>query len=141
MNAHKFGQLLLVSLLLFALLTACGSKNTETTTPAATNAAPTVEATQPAAQTGNTPPAAPAEVVVILQNFAFNPNSLIVPVGTTVRFINRDSVAHTVTSDTGAFDSGTLDSGAEFTFTFDQTGTYAYHCRPHRNMTGTITVR
>ena len=42
---------------------------------------------------------------VVIQNFAFAPADLTVGMGTTVRWTNQDSVAHTVTG-TG-FDSGT----------------------------------
>jgi plastocyanin len=65
--------------------------------------------------------------------------------GTTVIWHNSDSVTHTVTSDTGLFDSP-LPGGADFQFTFDKAGTYPYYCRPHggpgeQGMSGTIVVQ
>ena len=43
-----------------------------------------------------------------IRDFAFAPNVIIIPVGTTVRWTNDGAVNHTVTSDTALFDSGTL---------------------------------
>ncbi len=70
----------------------------------------------------------------------FSPASLTVSVGDTVTWLNTDSMTHTVTSDTGAFDSGLLSPGDRWSYTFTQAGTYAYHCTPHPQMTGTIVV-
>lgn len=77
---------------------------------------------------------------VNIQNMAFNPSSLTVPVGTTVKWVNMDSTTHTVTSDTGVFNSGNLNNGQSFSYTFSQAGTFPYHCSIHTNMHGTITV-
>ncbi len=77
---------------------------------------------------------------VIIQNMTFSPSTLTVPVGTTVTWKNLDNVAHHVVSDTGAFDSGTLNNGQSFNFTFTKAGNYPYHCSIHPSMTGTIVV-
>ena len=77
---------------------------------------------------------------VSIQGFAFSPSSISVPVGTTVTWTNKDSVTHTVTSDTGAFASGNLAPGKTFSFTFNQAGTFAYHCNIHTYMHGTVVV-
>ena len=77
---------------------------------------------------------------VSISNFTFQPQNLQIKVGTVVTWTNNDATAHTVTSDTSIFDSGTLTSGAKFTFTFAQAGTFTYHCNIHTSMTGTITV-
>jgi plastocyanin len=50
-------------------------------------------------------------------------------------------VAHTATSDTGVWDSGTLATGQSYSHTFDQPGTYTYHCTIHPFMKGTIVVQ
>jgi plastocyanin len=78
---------------------------------------------------------------VVIENFAFMPASMTVPVGTTVTWSNRDSVAHTTTSDTGAWDSGTLNPHASFQHTFNTPGTFTYHCMIHPYMHGTIVVQ
>ena len=50
-----------------------------------------------------------------IQNFAFGPKSITVKKGDKIIFQNRDSVGHTVTSDTGAFDSGILNQNGSYT--------------------------
>ncbi len=75
-----------------------------------------------------------------IKDFSFQPDSITVPVGTTVTWINRDPANHTITSDDGKFDSGTIKNGGEFKFTFSQPGTYRYHCKIHPSMTGMVTV-
>lgn len=87
-------------------------------------------------QTGNTSGA----YTVNIQNFAFNPATLNVPVGTTVKWVNMDSTTHHIVSDTGAFQSPNLSSGQSYTYTFTQAGSYPYHCSIHTSMTGTIVV-
>jgi len=64
-----------------------------------------------------------------------------VSVGTTVTWVNNDTVQHTVTSDTALFDSGPIEPGAKFTYTFTQAGAFAYHCTLVKSMTATITVQ
>ena len=77
---------------------------------------------------------------VTIQNMAFNPSTLNVKVGTTVTWINKDSVTHDVVSDTGLFTSGNLTNGMSYNYTFNQTGSFPYHCAIHPSMTGTIVV-
>ncbi|MDO8688591.1 MAG: cupredoxin family copper-binding protein [Dehalococcoidia bacterium] len=86
---------------------------------------------------------APAGAVtdVTIQGFAFGPKTLTVPVGTTVRWTNKDSAAHTASASKGAFDSGNLAPGQSFSFKFTQAGSYDYVCKYHSNMTATITVQ
>jgi plastocyanin len=78
---------------------------------------------------------------VSIANFAFNPADLTVKAGDSVTWTNNDSAPHTVTSDSGAFDSGQLSQGAKFTQKFDKAGTYSYHCTNHPSMTAKITVQ
>jgi plastocyanin len=77
---------------------------------------------------------------VNIQNFAFNPDTLSVPVGTTVTWNNLDNTAHTATADDGSFQSGTLQPGQSFSFQFQDAGTFTYNCAFHPNMQGTIEV-
>jgi plastocyanin len=91
--------------------------------------------------TGGMPAAAQGGTSVSIVDFAFQPGSLEVAAGTTVTWTNAGAAPHTVTSDSGAFDSGQLAPGASFSQTFDTPGTYTYHCEIHPNMTGTIVVR
>lgn len=101
------------------------------------------EATAPATGTTASAPAAQsaAAAKVDIKGFAFAPGNISVPVGTTVTWTNDDSVAHTVTANDGSFQSGNLDAGKSFSFTFNKPGTYTYHCEYHANMVATVTVK
>lgn len=77
---------------------------------------------------------------VEIRNFAFGPKTLTIKKGTTVTWTNQDSVAHTVTSDDGSFETDLLAKGESGSVTFDKAGTYSYHCTPHPNMKATIIV-
>jgi len=86
-------------------------------------------------------PSGPATNEVWIQGNSFNPASLTVPVNTTVKWTNKDAAAHTVTSTSGAFDSGNIVSGNVYTKQFTTAGTYPYKCTLHSNMNGTIIVQ
>src|SRR5439155_3721941 len=60
--------------------------------------------------------------------------------GSTINWWNEGPSAHTTTSDTGVWDSGNVNPGGTFQFTFYSPGTYPYHCNLHPGMTGTIVV-
>ena len=82
-----------------------------------------------------------ADVTVTINNFAFTPGTITVPVGARVVWTNQQAgVSHTTTSDTGVWDSGRLATGQSFAVTFTQPGTFPYHCSIHPGMQGTITV-
>ena len=76
----------------------------------------------------------------------YDPQDITVTTGTTVQWFNEDETIHTVTSGspaegaTGVFDSGILDAGNLFEYTFDSTGTYDYYCIVHPWMIGSVTV-
>ena len=78
---------------------------------------------------------------VTIQNFAFSPASITVPVGSTVTWTNKDAVAHTTTSDGTGWNSGSLAQNASFSRTFTSKGTFPYHCAIHPNMVATVTVQ
>jgi plastocyanin len=73
-------------------------------------------------------------------DFGFDSPSITIEAGSTVTWTNTGNAPHTVTADDGTFDSGTLDNGGTFSFTFDTPGTYTYHCEIHPNMTAEIVV-
>ena len=77
---------------------------------------------------------------VRIENFAFSPAAIQISVGDTVTWENYDSATHTVTGDNNEFDSGNVATGQKFTHTFTTAGTFAYHCKIHPNMHGTIVV-
>lgn len=88
-------------------------------------------------QVTNTPGAGTFDVNI--QNFAFTPQNLNIVVGSTVRWTNRDSAAHTSTSP-GNWDSGNLGTNQTFQRTFTTVGSFTYFCGYHSGMTGTINV-
>jgi plastocyanin len=83
------------------------------------------------------PTRAATHAVAVLDG-SFSPATLTITAGDTVTWTNEDDSPHTVTSAT--FDSGNLDAGATFSFTFTEPGTYAYVCSYHDEMQATIVV-
>jgi len=77
---------------------------------------------------------------VTIDNFTFGPAELSVPVGTTVTWINRDDIPHTVVAKDKGFRSKALDTDDRYSFTFTSAGTYDYFCGLHPHMTGKIVV-
>jgi nitrite reductase (NO-forming) len=67
-------------------------------------------------------------------------NVLTVAMGTTVTWVNEDSVMHTVTDVNGAFDSGFLETGDSWSYTFDDVGEFEYFCLPHPWMKAKVVV-
>ena len=91
------------------------------------------------------PSEAASSEAISIKGFAFTPAALTVPVGTTVTWTNDEDSLHTVTSGTpptpsGLFDSGEMDTGVDFSFTFAEPGTYPFFCSRHDFMKGEITV-
>jgi plastocyanin len=84
----------------------------------------------------------PAPNVVTFDNFSFLPRTFTVSVGTTVTWINRDDIPHTVLStDKKTQVSPALDTDEEFSYTFTAAGTNDYYCSVHPHMKGTIIVQ
>lgn len=83
---------------------------------------------------------AEGEVAATIENFAFSPEPIEIKVGTTVTWTNLDSAPHTVSQTGGGFESGKMDQGATFSFTFTEAGTFEYFCQFHPNMKGTVIV-
>lgn len=77
---------------------------------------------------------------ITIKDFEFGPNTLTINVGDIVTWSNRGPSAHTATALGGAFDSGNLDAGKDFSFTFTKAGTFNFTCQYHDSMAGTITV-
>lgn len=77
----------------------------------------------------------------LLTTTAFNPDVTNVTAGTTVTWTNNDSTAHTSTSNESGWNSGSVAPGGRFSFTFQQAGTFPYHCAIHPGMVGTVVVR
>lgn len=120
-----------VSAVLMAAI-ACGSSSPSTPSPA-----PLPTPT----------PGVPSSSVAIpvgassLGNRAYAPDDLTVAVGTTVTWMNADSVSHTSTSDATGWNSGAVAPGGQFSVPFQTTGTFPYHCTIHPGMVGRVVVR
>jgi plastocyanin len=82
-----------------------------------------------------------ANVAVKIDNFVFGPQTITVPVGTTVTWTNSDDIPNTVVSTEGAFKSKVLDTDEKYSFTFSKAGTFPYFCSIHPKMTGKVVVQ
>jgi plastocyanin len=101
-------------------------------------AAPVVGQTAMPGHDGQAAVAAPA---VTINDRGYDPSTIVVAPGGQVSWTNRGALPHTVTSDTGVFDSGTLMPKAGFSIAAPAAvGTYAYHCTFHAYMQGTVVV-
>ena len=76
-----------------------------------------------------------------IDNFSFAPQTLTIPIGTTVTWTNRDDIPHTAASTEGVFKSKVMDTDEKFSYTFTRAGTYAYYCTIHPKMTGKVVVQ
>ena len=121
--------------------------------PAAVPATPTpatpaerVDSARPPAAAPTVPPptAQPSRpgrtVRAAMKNLAFLPRRLEIAAGTTVAWKNDDPLDHTVTAADKSFDSGLIRSGATWSRTFTQPGTYQITCTPHPHMRVTVVV-
>jgi plastocyanin len=80
---------------------------------------------------------------VTIDNYAFSPAEITVPVGSTVTWTQMQTTdVHTATSTDGLWDSNVLNVGASFSFQFTTAGDFAYDCSVHPDlMTGIVHVR
>lgn len=98
--------------------------------------------------TTETPAVTPAEtpqsvskgkiVEISIQGFAFNPASVEISSGDTVKWTNMDSAPHIIKGSN--FESGSIAKGDTYEFVFTEPGVYDYICSIHPSMKGTVTV-
>lgn len=78
--------------------------------------------------------------------FHYYPEDIAIPAGTTIAWFNDDpGQPHTVTSGnpdgpSNIFNSDLMPYNSFFQYTFDEAGTFDYHCTIHPWRTGTVTV-
>jgi plastocyanin len=73
--------------------------------------------------------------------WCFSPKPIQITVGSTVTWTNGTAPTHTATSDTGAWNTGNIASGAtSAAISFATAGTFTYHCAIHPTMTGSVIV-
>jgi plastocyanin len=109
--------------------------NVGTSTAATASSAPAPAAPAPFTPAG--PVATPTVAlssggftVTLSESTGFTPQTLTIKAGQTVTWINNGSQVHTVTSNTGyfnTFDSGGLDKNQKFSYNFTVPGTFGYH--------------
>ena len=110
--------------------------NSNNNTPAATQPN---NSGQQSSSTTNQPSA-----TINIVNMMFTPSQVTIQKGQTVKWTNNDSTTHTVTDDlanTGGPNSGDVPPGTSYSFTFNNTGSFQYHCSIHPSMRGTIVVQ
>lgn len=85
----------------------------------------------------------PAKIYnVPIISFAFNPKTLTINKGDTVIWTNNDSAPHDVKgTNYGKLSSPTLSKGGQYSFTFNEIGTFDYYCSIHPMMRASIIVK
>ena len=122
----------LIALALALALSACGSStSSRSSSQAQTSSAASAAGMSPASTL----------VHVAIKGFAFRPATITVAPGTKIDFTNDDATAHTATSTSPGFDTGTVAPKASKTITVTKPGTYSYYCQFHAFMKATIVVR
>ena len=130
----RFGLFWAAMCLAAALATACGgSSNSTQATGTATATASGSEATSAPAS------ASAATITIASMNYG---EPVTVPPGPQIANKNNDSVEHSVTSDTAGKFTVDVDGNEEGTLTApSEAGEYAFHCKYHPSMHGTLIVK
>jgi hypothetical protein len=91
---------------------------------------------------GKLPPRPPVTEVLDQKGSRFDPDLIVVPVGSTVQFPNSDPIFHNVFSLSKAqsFDLGYYPQGQSRTVKFDRAGIVQVYCHIHANMYAAIVV-
>ena len=77
--------------------------------------------------------------VITIENMQFSPAELTVKRGTRIVWKNQDMFPHTATAK--AFDSGSIDPNASWTYVAREPGDYPYVCTFHPTMKARLIVR
>lgn len=133
---------LAVSVLL-AALAGCGSSSSSGSSSASSTPPPGTTASSSSGAAASKTKANGKTVDVTYQNIAIQPANITVKVGTTIKWTNKDNIAHNVTSESGPqqFSSSNFGQGGTFQITAKSPGVIHYVCSIHPTaMIGTITV-
>lgn len=71
---------------------------------------------------------------------SYIPTAIEINIGDTVTWTNNDFVVHTVTDDEKSFDSGFIQAGKTWSYTFEKPGDFDYICTLHPWMKSTVSV-
>lgn len=82
----------------------------------------------------------PGTVLVAMRDNVFEPGMVTVERGGYVRWTNRGQALHSVTSESGSFQSELITPTSWFEVHFEELGTFNYECSLHHE-TGTVIVR
>jgi amicyanin len=85
--------------------------------------------------------AAADDAKIMIDNFKFSPIPLTVAAGSTITWVNRDDIPHSIVVPALGVRSHTMDTDQSFTFRFEKLGTYDYICGLHPFMHGKIVVQ
>jgi plastocyanin len=88
-----------------------------------------------------TPTVVDGDFTVRISDFEFVPSNLSVPAGASVTWGNEDEAPHDATDDDDAWQTKTLDEDQSGAVTFDDAGTFTYHCSIHPYMKAKVIVR
>ena len=86
-------------------------------------------------------PAGPALHRVTLHGVRFDPDSVVIAVGDTVEWANRDLVPHTATADDGAWASPGIPPDSSWRAVIRSPGAHPYHCAYHPTMKARLVAR
>ena len=126
----RFGLIWAAMCLVAALATGCGgsSNTTQATETATATASPTATAQ-----------ASAATITIASMNYG---EPVTVPAGAQIAIKINDSVEHSVTSDTAGKFTVDVDGNEQGTLTAPiEAGEYAFHCKYHPSMHGTLIVK
>jgi amicyanin len=78
---------------------------------------------------------------IMIDNFRFSPIPQTVTTGSTVTWLNRDDIPHSIVVPELGVHSHPMDTNEIFSYRFDRPGTYDYICGIHPFMRGKIVVQ
>jgi plastocyanin len=132
----RFGLFCAAMCVVAALATACGGSSNSTYGSQSGTATATASGSE-----ATTAPASASAATITIANMNFG-EPITVPPGAQITIKNDDSAEHSVTSDAaGKFDVE-IDGKEQKTLTAPtEPGDYAFHCKYHPSMHGTLTVK
>lgn len=144
MNKKVLGLIVtvVVVLVIGGLLLVSGGDDNQSTAPSNQSSTESSETHSDGGASQDEAGVAETETVNI-QDSAYSPANIRVKKGATVTWTNQDSIQHDIMPDEESDNfkaSELLSQGESYSFTFNEVGTYTYHCTPHPFMKGSVEV-